>query len=382
MKIGYLDWAATTPLNDYVLKEMIDVYHRFPGNPSSIHKDGKNAKLFLESDRKKCADLLETDSRRIYFTSGGTESNSIVMNSLLLRRTRGNVIISGIEHPSLFEYVKLIKSTGYTVTIVNPDKNGVISPPYLSAKLQPDTVMVIVMMVNNETGIVQPVKEIVQAVRIFERKIRRPVHVHTDAVQALGKIIFSLEDIDVDSASFSAHKIEGPRGTGLLYAKKPFPVLSAGGGQESGMRPGTENIPGIHGLTTALELYYSNIQDRIEHAKNIKTILLNEYKKIPEINVLTTGFIQSPFIINASIKYFPGEVFTRMMSDRGFAISSGSACSSRNKVKKTRVLTAMGLKKEEAFNSYRVSTGFSTTEATIHLFCSAIRDELYKVRRR
>ncbi len=376
MKRVYLDWAATSPLDRTVLEQMNDAAVRFPGNPSSIHLEGKAAERFLEKDRGRCAELLGTEKKRIVFTSGGTESNEIILRSLLLRKTPGNILISGIEHPSLFEYVHFLKNFGYSVTILYPDMYGIIQPRTVERKLQHDTMMVIIMTVNNETGAVQPIGDIVRVVRNFEKTNNHHIHIHTDAVQALGKIYLHTEEQGIDSASFSAHKIQGPRGVGILYIKNVPGVLSAGGGQENGVRPGTENLAGIHGFTTAMEQYFTNFSERIDHAKKLMELLLSEYRLIPEIKVLERTPEHSPFIINASIKHFPGEVFTRIMDDRGFAISAGSACSSKNKEKKARVLSAMGLTKEQSFHSFRVSTGALTTEEDILRFSRAVNEEL------
>ncbi len=381
MELIYLDWAATTPISSSVLAQMINTAADFPGNPSSVHREGKKARDLLSSDRKKCALLLGTEENRIFFTSGGTESNSIILNSLLLRRSRGTVLISGIEHPSIYEYINTLKAFKYTVTILKPDKKGVISPESVGEKLTPDTVMVIVMFVNNETGTIQPIAEIAKVIHAFEKKNSRPIHFHTDAVQALGKIPFSFKEMDVDSASFSAHKIQAPRGVGILYAKKVPSVLSKGGGQESGVRPGTENLPGIHAFTTAIGECLTDLDKKIEHARKLKSVIFKEFEKIPGIEILQVSDNQSPFIINLIVKHFPGEVFTRVMSDRGFAISSGSACSSRNKSKKSRVLTAMGIPEDKAFHFVRVSTGSMTTEEDIYNFCGAVEKELSIFRR-
>ena len=382
MKRVYLDWAATSPVDSKVLEQMSDAALRFPGNPSSIHTEGKAARQFLEKDRGLCAELLGTQKKRIFFTSGGTESNEVILRSLLLKKKPGNILISGIEHPSLFEYIHFLKNFGYSVTVLYPDKYGIIQPQTVEKKLQQNTAMVIIMAVNNETGAVQPLDDIVRIVRNFERKNNQHIHIHTDAVQALGKIHFHVEELDIDSASFSAHKIQGPRGVGILYAKTMPGVLSVGGGQESGLRPGTENLAGIHGLATAMEQYFTNFDIRVDHAEKLMEILRAEYRSIPEIQVLERTPKHSPFIINASVKHFPGEVFIRVMDDRGFAISSGSACSSRNKEKKARVLSAMGLSQERSFHSFRVSTGVATTEEDIHRFARAINDELNVFRRK
>ncbi len=382
MKLTYLDWAATTPISRKVLDEINRVFLEYPGNPSSIHFEGKKAAELLKKDRLKAAELLNTDPGKIYFTGGGTESNAIILNSLLLKENRGTVLLSGIEHPSVFEYVKTLRDSGYSVTVVNPGKDGIVTPEAVKSRLTPDTFLVAVMMLNNETGMIQPVDKIAEVIRTFEKGNKRPIHFHTDAVQALGKIPLNLSELDVDSASFSGHKIQGPRGTGILYSKKPPAPVSRGGGQESGVRPGTENLPGIHGLVTALEETAENFDDKLSHAEKLRDILIENLDKIPETELNFPRDRQSPFIVNISVKTFPAEVFARIMSDRGFALSPGSACSSNSKTKKSRVLTASGILPEKAFHSFRISTGLSTSAEEILSFCRTMEEELSRLRRR
>lgn len=378
MELIYLDWAATTPVSNDVLQEIVRVFKDYPGNPSSMHLEGKKAAVLLEEDRKGCAELLGVLPEHIHFTSGGTESNSIILNSLLLRESRGRIIISEIEHPSIFEYITLLKKIGYDVSIVKPDKTGMITPEAVRSKLTKDTFLVTVMTVNNETGIIQPIKSIAGVIRDFEKENGRPIHFHTDAVQALGKIHINLKELDVDSASFSAHKIQGPRGSGILYSRKRPAPLSKGGGQESGVRAGTENLPGIHGLYHALKAAVLKLDEHVSHAEFLRDILVSNFHEIPGIDLNFTSDSQSPFIINARSDKFPSEVLTRIMSDRGFALSPGSACSSKSKGRKSRILTSAGLSEKEAFHSFRISTGFLTTREEIEALCQTVREVLSK----
>ncbi len=382
MELVYLDWAATAPISPDVLEKMSEVFVNYPGNPSSVHREGKRAKELLNSDRNKCAEMLGTEPDRIFFTGGGTEANAIIMNSLIARESRGGIVISALEHPSVYEYTRILKKLKYSVTIVNPDRNGIISPDAVISKLNKQTVMVVVMAVNNETGMIQPVKEISKALRDYEKTCGRHIHLHCDAVQALGKIPLDLGKYGADSVSLSAHKIQGPRGTGILYSGKTPDVLSKGGGQEAGVRPGTENIAGIRGMTAAVEYYTETFRERSEHASGLKKLLSDNLERIPGVHINFPAENQSPFILSARTSDFPGEVFTRIMSDRGFAISPGSACSSKDRAKKTRVLTSSGLSDREALNSFRVSTGISTDEKDILGFCGAVEKEVSVLRRK
>ncbi|RKX94341.1 MAG: cysteine desulfurase [Spirochaetes bacterium] len=382
MELIYLDWAATTPISRNVLEEMNRVFLEYPGNPSSLHKEGKKAADLLAQDRIKAAALLGTDPRHVYFTGGGTESNAIILNSLLTKESRGSVLISGIEHPAVFEYTKTLRKNGYTVSVLHPDKRGIITAENVRSRLTEDTFLVAVMTLNNETGIIQPVKKIAEEIRSFEKNNRRPIHFHTDGVQALGKIPLDLSEFGVDSAAFSGHKIQGPRGTGILFAKKPPEPLSKAGGQEFGVRGGTENLSGIHGLVTAMEETIGTMSERTAHAEKLRSLLIEKLEDIPEMKLNFDIQNQSPFIISVNEKTFPSEVFARIMSDRGFAVSPGSACSSKNKTKMNRVLTSCGLSSDEAFHSFRISTGFSTAEEDIISFCRTAKNELSKLRRR
>jgi cysteine desulfurase len=387
MERTYLDWAATAPLSretaDYLRDLSLDAF----GNPSSIHSWGERAKRLLEDSRKTCAELIGCDPGRICFTSGGSESNNIAISSFLNRKKPGHAVMSAIEHSSLHEPGKMLERFGWKVSRIGMGKSGVIDAEKVLKELRKDTALVAVMLVNNETGSIQPVREIVEAVR--SRRTEGPrIHVHTDAVQAFGKIPVNIDNLGVDSASLSAHKFQGPRGVGLLVTRGKMEPIFTGGGQEGGNRPGTENVPGIAAMTLALRRATERLPENIARAEKLCRILIGglcgcgQCLVLPSLRTAdSAGY--SPFIISLSFPPIPGEVLVRIMNDKGFGISTGSACSSRKK-RDTRVLEGVGISRDIAFSSLRVSTGPDTTEEDMRNFLSALLDEvelLFKVAR-
>ena len=386
MKSIYLDWAASAPINPdlpaFILKALLN----FQGNPSSVHTEGKNARNQINNSRKVCANLLGTKPEQLIFTSGGTDSNSIIVSSLFRKKSKGQIIISAIEHPSIYGFSAALKDSGFDVIYITPDSDGFIDPNDLKLLLKPSTIFVSIMTVNNETGAIQPLETLISVIRDFEQKNGRSIHIHTDAVQALGKIPFKPGLFDIDSASFSAHKIGGPKGTGLLYLKKPIAVLSSGGGQEFAIRPGTENTAGIIAFSKAMETSIKKLENNMQHAEYLKSLLTTEFAAIEGVRILFSSANEdnlsySPYIISATVSPVPGEVLVRVLSDKGVFISTGSACSSRNRKKQIRVLVSSGASEKDASGSIRISTGWSTTEADIIDFCAILKPALSELRK-
>ncbi len=373
----YLDWAATTPPDKDVLAEYTKLTEEFFANPSSIHSEGKKAHLKLEKCRSTCAGLLDCPPETLYFTSGGTESNNLILSSLIRRRDRGRIIISGLEHPSLWEPAQALKKDGWEIKIFNPGPEGILSAQKLEKLLTDDTKMVIFMAVHNETGVIQPMTSLIETVRQKERQTGRPVHIHSDLVQTAGKISFSLKDWDLDSASFSAHKIQGPRGIGLLYLKRNLAPLYTGGGQEKGIRPGTENLAGAAALASALKKAGSTDQTA---ARKRMDYLISELDGIEGCCVLPSSRLDnpdnySPWIVTCAFPPLPGEVLVRVMDEAGYAISTGSACSS-NKKTRTRALESMGIDHDTAFSSIRISQGPDTAMEDLESFIDALKEQV------
>lgn len=354
-----------------------DAASQYIGNPSSTHPHGVEAKRRLESERSAVASMLGTKPSEIYFTSGGTESDSIVLSSLLNSPSPGEIITTGIEHSAVLEFKRILESAGWKFTALKCP-GGYLDPETLSEALNEKVRMVAFMKVNNVTGTVLDTKDLVRTVRDYSRKIGRPIHIHCDAVQALGKIPFHPAEEDFDSAAFSAHKFCGPRGVGILYCRsKAVMSLSRGGGQESGLRPGTENLAGICAMGAALkdsmsimDVKYKEVlgyRSKIEKASTEAGYTL--------ISPPTDGGLEiSPYIINICVKPVPSEVFLRVMADKGFCLSAGSACSSNSRGKAESVLTAMGIDHSRRMSSIRISMGSGTSETEVELLCNALKE--------
>jgi cysteine desulfurase len=370
----YLDWAATTPPYSQSIKVMAETMKNYFGNPSSAHQPGLKSKGLLNDSRRICAQILKCENHNIIFTSGGTESNNMIIYSLLKQRDKGEIILCGMEHPAAVMPALVMGKMGAKIKIINPEQDGLISPTKLKKAITDKTRMVVIMLVNNETGAIQPLKELIELVRDGEKEFGRPIHFHSDMVQALGKIPVDFKTYDVDSASFSAHKFGGPRGTGILYLKKDKDFLYQGGGQERGLRPGTENLASIASMTKALELSLHE-----DHAKmhTLMSQLIEGVSSIASANILPQQRVlhrenYCDYILSLSFPPIPGEVLARVMNEKGFAISTGSACSS-NKKSKTAALTVMGYDKRITFSSVRVSIGRDTTNTDIENFIKVLK---------
>ncbi|MEM5948358.1 cysteine desulfurase family protein [Spirochaetia bacterium 38H-sp] len=373
----YLDWAATAIPYKEAIEEQTRVCSDFFGNPSSLHEPGRAARRLLDSCRSDIASMLSVRPEQLVFCSGATEANNIALLSVLTRRKRGHVIVSAIEHSSGYEPALLLSSMGYDVDFIRPDASGIISPVDIANRVREDTVLVSVMLVNNETGAIQPVREIVQAVRTVQR---RNIHVHCDVVQASGKIAFNLTELGVDSASISAHKFGGVRGAGIMFAARQWDVLIRGGGQEQAMRPGTENVAAVAAMRRALEISEKEREKNSEHAIRLKKELIDGISNIKGAEFLPVEVTKKekqyiPHILSVSFPPVPGEVLQRVLSDAGFYVSTGSACSSRAR-RNSRVMDAMGISDRISFSAIRISTGYLTTEADITEFLRFIKREI------
>lgn len=382
MPLTYLDWAATAPVSPEALEEFLRAARDYPGNPSSLHRDGTAARKALEDSRGRMAGLLGCRAERIVFTSGGTESDSLVLLSLLRRPAPGSLVISSIEHPAVYEQAAILERLGWKVRRVDPGPDGRVDPGAVADACGSDTVLAAVMAVNNETGAVQPLEGIRRALDEAGRGGRR-IRLHTDAVQAFGKIPFNPEALGADSAAFSAHKVRGPRGVGALYLRSPLEPLAAGGGQEGGLRSGTENLPGILAFGCAAAAAVSSLEEGRSRARTLSDRLLGHVRDIPDARPVpecrSPGDDRySPWILSLSLPGLPGETAVRVLSDAGFAVSTGSACSSSRR--KRRVLEAMGVAEALAFSSIRVSLGPTTTASEIDAFAETLRDAYLRFR--
>ncbi len=372
----YLDWAATSIPDP----ECLDIFHstasaRF-GNPSSIHSHGREAKRVLSEARSGVARALECAESEVFFTSGGTESNGIVLLSLLPRLPwsgKGNILVTRFEHPSVFTQAEALESFGYTVRYIG-GRAGFVDADELAAAVDDETRLVSAMQVNNETGAVQPIGEIGGLLARRKAEGKTVPWFHVDGVQGIGKVPVSLKKMPVDSFSGSGHKIGAPKGTGILVLRREILPLAAGGGQEGGIRPGTENLPGIAATAFAVERSVRELESRRRHAEKLIDLtrtLLGRNEAAERIRFLRESGDFSPFILSFSVPPLPSETIVRIMDDAGFSVSAGSACASNKKHGKERVLIGSGFDRKLASSAVRISTGPTTTEEEIRGFCDA-----------
>lgn len=372
----YFDNAATTKISDVALRTYVDVSRTLWGNPSSVHEAGRQARERVESDRQAIARCLNVKPEEIFFTSCATESNAIVFESLLWARTPGHVIVPAIEHAAVTGYVTLLRQKGWNVTMIDAPK-GYVDPADVQKALRPDTRLVCCMLVNNVTGTIQKVNDIVHIVRAAEHASGRPVHIHTDATQALGKIPFDLRYLGVDSAAFSAHKIHGPKGVGFLWNKDgALTALSRGGGQERALRPGTENVPGIAAMAAAVQEAYKNFDRNDAHARKLSRIVRESLGDNPHVTFLTPENGSSPYILSFSNDKLPSEVFMRFLAQKGFCVSAGSACSNNAKAEASAVLGAMRYSPDLVKGAVRISFSGDSSEEDTRALCTAIGEIL------
>lgn len=370
----YFDWAATAIPDAEILREALEESLEFWQNPSSAHSQGKRAKTALDEARKTCAAAFGARAENIFFTSGGTEANHIPLLSILNRPEHGEILFSSIEHPAVREMAIELKHCGFTVRQIPCDKNGIVTAQHVRECLTDETLFVGVMAVNNETGAIQPINEIADTLDTCYKGRRRPKF-HVDCVQALGKIPLDISKCGIDSAAASAHKICGPRGIGILYLKNPIEPFLRGGGQEGGIRSGTENLFGATAFAQCIERYAGNsFEEQFEAQKKRAADFIKKLSTIKSCTIIPPARAEnpsdehfSPWIVQAAFRGIPGNVMLRALDANGFAISTGSACSSKKASRP--VLEAMGIEKALRENSVRFSFGSSTTaRATDALF--------------
>ncbi len=359
----YLDYAATTPVLDEVVEAMLPFLRGTFGNPSSVYAVGRDAKKGLEEARERMAGAIGAAPGEIVFTAGGTEADNLALKGAAFRaramRSTGNhVITTAVEHHAVLHAAEWLEKQGFRVTFLPVDAEGVVDLDALSAALGPETVLVSIMLANNEVGTVQPLAE---ALRITRQRSRALFH--TDAVQALGKVLLNLGELEVDLASFAAHKIGGPKGTGALYVRRKTalePILH-GGGQERDLRSGTPNVAGIVGMATAAEIAAAEVVEEAIRLGALRDRLQEGIVgTIDRVKVNGAGVPRVPGTVNVCIDGVEGESLLLMLDAKGIAASSGSACTSGS-LEPSHVLMAMGVRPELAHGSLRLSLGRATT---------------------
>ena len=382
-KEHYFDWAATSPADEDILQESLAISIKSWGNPSSVHQIGKNAALVLQEAHSTAAKALGVKAENIYFTSGGTESDQIALLSILNKPQKGTVLISSIEHPAIREQALALKKCGCNVVQIPCDSKGIICVESLEKLITNDTMLVCVMAVNNETGAIQPIYQIADLLKKVSQGKRKPKF-HVDCVQAAGKIPLDLNYDGIDSAALSAHKICGPRGIGIFYSKNPIEPFLCGGGQEKGIRSGTENLFGAVAFSKCLERYFIKNNDNLAIQKyNEQVEITNSFiKKLSELKGCTIipenranledSSLYSPWVIQASFKNIPGNVMLRALDSKGFFISTGSACSTKKQSRP--ILEAMNVNKDLRESSVRFSFGPHTTQKAIDELFDAVKE--------
>jgi cysteine desulfurase len=371
--LKYFDWAASSPPSPESITAPF-------GNPSSQHSEGRAAKQALDEARAACAAVLGVPAQTLYFTSGGTESNAIAIFSCLMRKGQGAVLASDAEHSSVREAMETLDKMGKMTGAIEVDSLGRVTADTLEKALgrNSNTRFVSCMAVNNETG---SITDIASLRDVLKKQMGAPIHLHCDMVQAIGKTETDLAGMEIDSASFSAHKIGGPRGIGLLYLRRPVEVFYSGGGQESGIRGGTENTYGAMAMARCMTQYAAKeaVQRQYGSAKKRWAKLIDALSKMQRAAIIPSSRAAdderfSPYILQAAFKDIPGEVMARALDDLGFAVSTGSACSSASPERP--VLAAMGIDERLRIEGIRISQGYTTTEEEIDLLLEAIGEVL------
>ena len=345
----YCDISATTPLDPQISKFLIDLNEHIYGNPSSIHREGQAAKAVIEKSRRQLANALNSKSEEIIFTSSGSESNNMVLKGVL--NPGDHFITSSYEHPAILKVLPFLESKNISTTIVNPDKNGLILPSDIEENINANTRLISIMWVNNELGTINPISEIGSIAR------NRNILFHSDAVQALGKIHINVDETPVDFLSMSAHKLYGPKGIGALYKRRGSKLepLIHGGGQEHSLRASTENIGGIAGFGMAAELSTSKLKENTNHILRLESYFLNLLNE-QNISYTINGTKRIPGVFNITFHGVNGQDLVMQLDFSGIGISFGSACTSGT-VKASEMLLEMGISKEDALSTVRISFG-------------------------
>lgn len=375
MKLVYLDNAATTKMSKKVVEEMIKSFEDIYGNPSSTHTLGQKAKAVVENARHIVAKNLKVEAKEIVFTSGGAEGNNLVIKGFLKQnKDKGkHIITTKIEHSTVLKTFESLEKQGYDITYIDVTKDGIIDVEKLKKAVRKDTALVSVMFVNNETGVIQPIKEIGEFLK------EKEIFFHTDAVQAIGKFEIYPKELIIDALTVSSHKFYGPKGTGFVFIDKKYNIEKEifGGSQERNRRAGTENVNGILGTGVALEEVYEKMEVIFEHEKKIQEYLeeklKNEIGRIQKVEINGENSRRVKNITNVFIENTDIQMLLVALDMRGICVSGGSACMSGS-LENSYVLEAMGLNDERLKSSFRISIGKDTTIEEIDYFIENLKE--------
>lgn len=386
MKRIYLDHAATTYLDSQVVKVMEPYWQKKFGNPSSLHLEGRIAKEAIEKSRKKVAEILNAKPSEIYFVGSGTESDNLAIQGVArANRDRGNhLVTTKIEHHAVLYTFENLEKEGFKVTYLPVDKYGLVSPDSVLKSLTPYTTLISIMYANNEIGTIEPIEEISKTIKFFRSKssINTPLFFHTDACQAAGYLDLDVQKLGVDLLTLNGSKIYGPKGIGVLYVKSGVRInpIIYGGGQEKGLRPGTENVANIIGFAKALELVTKNKAKEVKRLTFLRNYLIKGLtSKIP--NIILNGHSQKrlPNNVNISVIGVEGESLILQLGKYGIAASTGSACTSGS-LEPSHVLLALGLPYEACHGSLRLTLGKKTTKKDIDYVLTVLPKIIKKLR--
>ena len=378
MKIRYFDHAATTPVDNEVLKEMMPFFSQNFGNPSSIYSIGKSNKHEVQIARNRVATALNVKPQEIYFTSCGSESDNLAIKGIAYgNRKKGNhIITTRIEHPAVLKTCEFLEKQGYHITYLSPNSNGIVSVKELERYIMPNTILVSVMFANNEIGTIQDIKAIGELCR------RKNVYFHTDCVQAIGNVRIDAKEMNIDSLSLSAHKFYGPKGVGAVYIREGinFVRIQDGGHQERDKRAGTENVAGIVGLGKAIELANNSLDEYNTHLTRLRDYYIeNVQKRIPNIKI--NGDLEKRLPGNANISFIgaDGEKVLEELDKLGICASSGSACSA-GLLNPSHVLLAIGVAPNVASTSLRITFGKENTLEDVDYLVENLTNIIEKIR--
>ena len=384
----YLDNAATTEMDQKVIKVMQDAFAFF-GNPSSIHTVGQEARKIVDDARESVSLFLGCKPTEVIFTSGGSESDNLAIRGIIDNRkqitdnSRPHIVTSAIEHHAVLHTIMDLEKEGkIEATYIKPNKNGIIQVKDIESAIKSNTALISVMYVNNETGCVQPIREIGKMIeKLNKTRGEKKIYFHTDAVQAAEFFEMGTNYLHVDLLTLTAHKIHGPKGTGVLFVKKgtPISVQITGGDHEFGLRAGTENVAGIAGMAEAIRRI-QNTDNRLQRVVRLRNKLENYIlKNIPDTNVNGDKELRSPHITNISFKNAEGEAIILNLDFLGISVSSGSACTARS-LESSHVLTAMSIPHELTHGAIRFSLSRDTTEDEIDKACEVLPGIIKKLR--
>ena len=377
----YLDNAATTRVSEKAAKAAYDAMRNDYGNPSSMHMKGVEAEKYIKDAKNTLGRLIGASDKEIYFTSGGTESDNWALFGIFNanKRKGTHIITTRLEHPAVLNAAAALEDMGAEITYLSHDGEGNIDLDELKDAIRPDTILVSVMTVNNETGTVFPIEEIGK----ITKEKNPETYFHTDAVQAFGKLRINVKKAKIDMLSVSAHKIHGPKGIGFLYIGKNVKIRPYiyGGGQQNGFRSGTDNVPGAAGLAAAAGEIYEDLSGKTERMYALKNEFTDRLLSMEDVYINGPVYEKgAPHIVNASFAGVRSEVMLHSLEDKGIYVSAGSACSSHKRAPSS-VLSAMGLSKERMESAIRFSFSDATTKEELEYTAEAIKELLPALRR-